>query len=86
LTYIKVASAIAPQSGDIRRNPSCLIFGEQLGRRPPSRLFLEINIRKLLSRAVLHDEGGTNIFDCPRRREAAAWHKPKINFAYWRIS
>ena len=36
----------------------------------PSRLILEIDIRELLSGAVLHDEGGADIFDSPRRREA----------------
>ena len=48
-------------------NPS-LAMGEGW---PDAGLFLEIDIRELLSCAVLHDEGCTNILDGPRRREAA---------------
>jgi hypothetical protein len=38
--------AITP--ADIGRDPSRLILAEQLGRRAPPRLVLEIDIRKLL--------------------------------------
>jgi hypothetical protein len=37
----------------------------------PARLILEIDIGEPLPGAVRHDEGGANILDCPRRREAA---------------
>jgi hypothetical protein len=43
------------------------------------RLILEIDIRKLLSRAVLHHEGSTNVLDSPRRREAAVSMQPLMN-------
>jgi len=52
-------------------NPS-LAMGEGW---PDAGLFLEIDIRELLSCAVLHDEGCTNILDGPRRREAALHHE-----------
>ena len=59
------------QSGKIGCDPSRLIFGEQLRRRSPPRLILEIDIGELLPGAVRHDEGATNILDGPKRREAA---------------
>jgi hypothetical protein len=46
------------QLGDVRRNPSRLVFGEQLGRRAPPRFILEIDIGKLLAIVVaLPDDG-----------------------------
>ena len=61
--------------GDIRRNPARLIFREQLGRRSAPRLILEIDIGELLPVGVPHDEAGiVEIFDGPRRREAAYGH------------
>ncbi len=36
--------------------------------------------------SIFYDKAGIQFFDGPRRREAAGGHKPKINFAYWRIS
>jgi hypothetical protein len=46
------------QLSDVRRDPSRLVFGEQLGRRSPPRLILEIDIRQLLPSFVLHDKAG----------------------------
>jgi hypothetical protein len=59
------------QPRDIRRNPSRLVPREQFRRRSPTRLILEIDVGELLAGAVPHDEGGTNILDGPRGREAA---------------
>ena len=50
------------QLRDIRRNPSRLIFAEQLGRRSPPRLIFKINIRKLLSVVIAGDEAGVLFF------------------------
>jgi hypothetical protein len=44
---------------------------ESAKSRAPPRLILEIDIRKLLAGAVLHDKGRTDVLDSPRRREAA---------------
>ena len=44
------------QLGDIRRDPSRLVFCEQLGRRSPARLILEIDISQLLFGALDHDK------------------------------
>jgi hypothetical protein len=44
---------------------------EQLGRRSPARLILEIDIRELLPRAILHDKGRSDILDEPGRWQAA---------------
>jgi len=68
-------SALTGQLGDIRRDPSRFVAGEQLGRRSPAGLLLEIDIGELLASAVLHDEGSTNILDGPGRREAAPCDK-----------
>jgi hypothetical protein len=38
------------------------------------RLFLKIDIRKLLAVVVAHDKAGVQFFDGPRRREAAGGH------------
>ena len=70
------------QSGKIGCDPSRLIFGEQLRRRSPPRLILEIDIGELLSRAVLHDEGGTDIFDRPWRREATRGFSAAASFSF----
>ena len=45
-----------PPLGDIRRDPSCLIFGKKLGGGLSPRLVLEVDVGKLLSGAVLHDK------------------------------
>jgi hypothetical protein len=62
------------QLGDVRCNPSRLIFAEQLCRRAPPRLFLEIDIDKLLAVVVAHDKAGVQFFDRPGRREATCGH------------
>jgi hypothetical protein len=57
------------------RDAPRLILAEQLGRRPPPRLILEIDIGKLLSVTVAHDEAGVVVFlDSPGWREAAGRH------------
>jgi hypothetical protein len=52
-------------------NASRLILAEQLRRRPPPRLILEIDIGKRLPGAVTDFEGRTDVLDGPRRRETA---------------
>ena len=47
------------------------IFGEQLGRRSPSRLILKIDIGEHLAVVVTHRECGSAFLDSPRRREAS---------------
>jgi hypothetical protein len=59
------------QLGDIRSNPSRLIFAEQLGRRAPPRLTLIINVAQRLTVGVTDNEAVRRDFDSPRRREAA---------------
>jgi hypothetical protein len=59
------------QIGDIRCNPSRLIFTEQFGRRAPSRLTLIIDVAQCLTVGVAHDETVRRYFGGPRRREAA---------------
>ena len=39
-------SAIAPATSRIRRNPPLLVAAEQLGRRSPTGLLFEIDIRE----------------------------------------
>ena len=53
-------------------NPSSLIFGEQLGRRSPSWLILEIDVCERLADVVAHDEAGIVVLvDRPRWRSGA---------------
>ena len=59
------------QLRDIRRDPSRLVFAEQLSRRSPPRLILEIDIGERLSVVVAHDEVGVQFIDEPGRWEAA---------------
>jgi len=58
-----------------RSSPPCgagLIAGEQLRRRAPTGLVLEIEIAERLPGGVLHDEPRIiMLLDDPRRREAA---------------
>jgi hypothetical protein len=61
----------APQTEASYFSHGLQLGGLSLCQSPP-RLILEIDIHKLLASAVCHDEGGTNILDRPRRREAAA--------------
>jgi hypothetical protein len=44
--------------GDIRRDPPRLIFREQLGRRSPARLVLEVDVSELLAVVIAHDIAG----------------------------
>jgi hypothetical protein len=49
------------QLHNVRRDPPRGVLREQLGRRSPAGLVLEINIAKLLPvGVVLHHEGGTD--------------------------
>jgi hypothetical protein len=54
--YFYQRSVASPQLGDIRRHPPRLTPREQLGRRSPAGLILEIDIRKRLAAVVAHDE------------------------------
>jgi hypothetical protein len=60
------------QLGDVRRNPSRLIFAEQLVGRAPPRLVLEIDIRKLLRVLVADHKAGVQFFDRP-----GGWKPPR---------
>jgi hypothetical protein len=61
----------------IHRNPPRLVPGQQLSRRAPSRLILEIDICKLLAAVIAHDEAHRLFLDGPRRREAAGLGRPR---------
>jgi len=51
------------------------ILAEQLGRRPPARLILEIDVGKLPAVAVAHREPRLLFLDSPGRQEAATVHR-----------
>src|SRR5947207_15691853 len=51
------------QLGGIRRDPSRLIFAEQLGCRASPLLILIINVAELLTRAVFNDKAGVQFLD-----------------------
>jgi hypothetical protein len=60
------------QLGDIGRYPPRLIACEQVRRRPPSGLGLEIHVSQRLTIVVADDEATAVVFlDVPRRWEAA---------------
>jgi hypothetical protein len=59
------------QLGDVRGDAPGLVAGEQLGRRPPCRLLLEIDVGERLPVGVADDEAGVGLLDGPGRREAA---------------
>jgi hypothetical protein len=69
-----VSDAATPQLSYVRRDPPRFVFGQQLCRRSPPRLILEIDIRERLTVSVAHDEAGVQFLDSPRRREAACSH------------
>src|SRR6516165_9907896 len=46
------------QPGKVRCDPSRFIFAEQLRRRPPPRLILEIDVSELLLVLIAHDKTG----------------------------
>jgi hypothetical protein len=54
------------QLGDVRRDPPRLIAGQQLRRRSPAGLILEIDVGERLAGVVLHDEAGVRFLDDPR--------------------
>jgi len=61
--------------GDVHCYKECLVAREQLCRRSPARLALEIDIRQRLLVAISHDETSLGFLDRPWRRETAAfWH------------
>jgi hypothetical protein len=64
---MKCAGAIVSQQvrqpRNIRRDPSRLVFGEQLGCRSPALFFLKINIRKRLTVSVAHDKARGLLID-----------------------
>jgi hypothetical protein len=51
------------QLGDIHRDPSCLVFGEQFCRQSSSRLILEIGVGERLSVVIADDETGVGFLD-----------------------
>ena len=57
--------------GEVRGHATDLVAGQQLCHRAPTRLVLEIEIRKRLPGGVLHDETGVVGLIRPGRREAA---------------
>ncbi|MGO9681155.1 MAG: NAD(P)-binding domain-containing protein [Beijerinckiaceae bacterium] len=70
------ASGLPPQQlrrlGEVRRQPPRFVPGQQLGRRAPTGLVLEVEIPERLPGGVLHDEARIVVLlDDPRRREAA---------------
>ena len=52
-------------------NAPGFIAGEELRRRSPAGLLLEIDIGERQAAVILHDEAGVRLLDGPRRREAA---------------
>jgi hypothetical protein len=59
------------QLGDVGGDPPGLIAGEEVRRRPPSRLLLAIDVSERLPVGVADDEAGVGLLDGPGRREAA---------------
>ncbi len=60
------------QLGEVRRHSSRLVASEQLGRRSPAGLILEVEIGERLPGTVADDEAGVvRLIDRPGRREAA---------------
>jgi hypothetical protein len=55
-----------------------LVAGEQLGRRSPAGLILEIDVGERLLVRVPDDEAGVRFLDGPRRREAALADRRRI--------
>jgi hypothetical protein len=59
------------QLGDVGRDAPRIVAGEELGRRSPSRLVLEIDVGECLPIVVADDEARVGLLDGPGRREAA---------------
>jgi hypothetical protein len=53
------------------RLPGAFFFDRRPAAVPAAWLFVVIEIAELLPGAVLHDTGGADVLDRPRRREAA---------------
>ena len=70
-----------------RSDPPGLVLREQLGRRSPARLLLEIEIAEILPAGVFHDEGiVADLFDRPGRREAVRVHSISRLPIFWRLA
>ena len=70
------AASAAPAVGCY---PPCLITREQVRRRPPSGLGLEIHVSQRLTVIVADDEAASVVlFDIPGRGEAAIGHAAKL--------
>ena len=70
---IAISGHTLGQLGDVHRDPPRLISRQQLCRRSPAGLLLDI--RQRVAVGVLHDEAGVRFLDGPRRREAAGCHR-----------
>ena len=64
------------QLRDIGGDAPGLVAGEQMCRRAPSRLLLEIDVGERLPVAVADDEAGVGVLDGPRRRESGGRSSP----------
>ncbi len=71
-TRVVAATQLLWQLGEVRRHTAGLIPGEQLRRRAPTGLVLEIEIAERLPGAIADNETGVvRLLYRPRRREAA---------------
>ena len=68
-----LASGSVPigQLGDVHRDAPGLVAGEQMRRRPSSRLFLEVHIGERVAVGVADDEARVRLLDGLWRRKAA---------------
>ena len=66
------------QLGDVGGDAPGLVAGEQLGRRTPPRLILEVHVGQRLPVGVAGDEAGVGLLGGPGRRE----RRPRP----WRLS
>ena len=70
------------QLGEVCRRPPRLVAGEQLRRRSPTGLVLEVEVAERLPGAVADDEAGVVVLlDRPGRREAAHGNNSAISAA-----
>jgi len=60
------------QLGDVGSDPPRLVPSEQLCRRAPAGLLLEIDVSERQAAVILHDEADVRFLDGPRWREAVA--------------
>ena len=68
LAYRRRPAQQLRQLGDVGGDAPGLVAGEQLGRRAPSRLILEIDIGQRLTAGVADDEAGVGLLDGLGRR------------------